>query len=220
VYRKKSYPRNHCYKQKKENKKMNYQELKTTLSTLGKARSLDKLVEAIKQLRTERERFDAAMMIAIYRIEKKHMKLLRDNGCDSIERFIESWELCGTARYRSFVSGLIVLKEQEAFRMGAESTIDAGKIQSTTNLAEYVASTHAWMDEHGGVAPTSRTAAKIRLQVEPQKVVPGALRRQGENTILRKRIHELEVENRQLKHQLAKLQKKAPVKKNPRNRAA
>jgi len=199
---------------------MNYQELKTTLSTLSKVRSLDKLAEAIQQLRQERERFDAAMMIAIYRIEKKHMKLLRDNGCDSIERFIESWELCGTARYRSFVAGLVAIKEQVAFRIGADATIDAGKIESTAHLTEYIAATLAWMDEHGGVAPTSRTATKIRLQIEPRKVVPGALARQSENVQLRKRVHELEVENRQLKQQLAKLQKKVPVKKNQRKRAA
>jgi len=192
---------------------MNYQELKTTLSALSKARSLEKLAEAIQLLRQERERFDTAMMIAIYRIEKKHMKLLRDNGCDSIERFIESWELCGTARYRSFVAGLVAIKEQEAFRIGAEATIDAGKIESTANLTEYIAAVLAWIDEHGGVAPTARTSAKIRLQIEPRKVVPGALVRQSENAQLRKRVHELEIENRQLKHQLAKLQKKAPAQK-------
>jgi len=186
---------------------MQFKEAKEILKRLSKSGTIEGLVNTISSLREARERYDAAMMMAIFVVENTHMQLLQDNGCDNIESFIRSYELCSTPRYRSFCTGLEAIGEEKAFSIGAEATIEAGRIARSVDVSEFVAATQAWSQEHGGVTPSKLTAEKLRLQIAPEKKTPGPLRRLTENAQLRARVHSLEVENKQLLAKVRKLER-------------
>lgn len=186
---------------------MTFEDAEPILARFESMESVLDMVQAIRDLRAAREKFDGAMMMAIYLVEQNHMGLLRDNACDSIERFIRSYDLCCAARYKSYVIGLEKVGQREAFEMGADAVIQVGKAESEDAVSEYVASVAAWSSERDGVAPSRLTAEKIFRQVQPQKTVPAPLKRQSENALLKKRVHELEVENKMLRREVSKLEK-------------
>ena len=195
---------------------MQLKEAKAILKNLESSTSIDDFVASIRALREARERFDGAMMMAIRVVEHNHMELLRNNGCDTIERFIRSYELCSSARYRSYCNGLELIGEELAFEIGAEATIEAARIASADARADFVEAAQAWSSEHGGVTPSCMTAEKIRLQVAPEKRVPGAIKRLSENAQLKQRICELETENKMLKAKVHRLEKELLAHKHER----
>lgn len=93
--------------------------------------------------------------------------------------------------------------------MGAEAVVAASRLTRQEAAAPYVQAICDWSAEHGGVRPSSRTATDILRQVDPVAEVPGPTKRANEIVRLKKRVAELEQENRRLKAELAKFQKKA-----------
>lgn len=170
----------------------------------------DRLVTELRDLRLERDIADAKLLLRLTEIEKGHMKLILDAGCESFDQFLKSNSLVDPGRYEAFKLGLKKLKSAEhALEIGSDATIIAGQL--TNRPSKYVSAIIAWKNDHGGTQPTRETAKRLLMQVDPRAEEPQSVRRQNEleqlraeNSKLRAQVRSLEAKVRTLETRLGK----------------
>lgn len=169
----------------------------------------DEICQKCIELRKEVERSEARFFLGLEEVERRHMKILRDNGCMTFDQFIRSHELCRVDRYRAFVDGLKYVSRQEASAMGAPAVIAMSRVSNENNVPDYKSAVAAWSAEHNGLKPTIQAAERLLKQVDPRPEVPLVSQRMSEierlrveNAGLRRKVTALERENKKLRGKL------------------
>lgn len=183
--------------------------------------TFDKLVIELRELRLSRDRADARLLLRLAQIEREHIKIVLDAGCESFAQFAE--EFVKPARYEAFKTGLDKVGVDEALAIGSDATIVAGKTTTEVKAVAYTGAVRAWVAEHNGTLPTRQTAKHILMQVDPREEQPKAVRdierRDDELTRLRSENAELRAKLRAAESELARLRKLTAAPRRERAQA-
>ena len=159
-------------------------------------KSIDEFIEQAKRLRTDAEDAEARFLLFLREFELKREDLWKTAGVAAFDGFLQSTQLCNSARYRNFVAGTSVV-HGDAEGIGANATIAAGHFRTPTQEAtkEFVSRCGKFRDVHG-VAPSEQTSREWVKQLD-----------QAEPKVVRQasRLRQLEAENQQLKDENARL---------------
>lgn len=162
-------------------------------------KSIDEFIEHAKRLRADAEEAEARFLLFLREFELKREDLWKTAGVASFDGFLQSTQLCNTARYRNFVAGAEVV-QGEAEGIGAAATIAAGHFRTPTEEAtkEYVSRCEKFRDVHG-VGPSEQTSREWVKQLD-----------QAEPKVVRQasRLRQLEAENQQLRADKRTLERK------------
>jgi len=165
-------------------------------------KSIDEFIEQAKRLRTDAEDAEARFLLFLREFELKREDLWKTAGVAAFDGFLQSTQLCNSARYRNFVAGTSVV-HGDAEGIGANATIAAGHFRTPTQEAtkEFVSRCGKFRDVHG-VAPSEQTSREWVKQLD-----------QAEPKVVRQasRLRQLEAENQQLKADKRGLERKLSV---------
>lgn len=164
----------------------------------------EQLVAEISELRLKRDQAEAVMLCRLVAIERDNMETILAAGHNSFDSFVEQFIKPG--KFEAFKRGLDKVDIATAQRIGSDATIVAGRLSNGPD--EYVEAVVAWRGEHNGMFPTQQTCRNILRDVDPQRQVPGPVRRLELVAQLRAEIESLRAENRELKRRIAKLEGK------------
>lgn len=165
--------------------------------------TIEELIEKCKQMRAKAERAAAAFFLWLREVETRdeYVEVWKDAGISTFRQFINFGKLCEPWRYEAFVRGLDRIGADEALRLGAHLTIEAGRTRDESALPELQKRASAFLEtEH--VAPSAQTVERWRRELDKPQ-------RQKHTTIRRvDKIAQLEAENKRLKADLRAAEKK------------
>lgn len=161
-------------------------------------KTIEQFAEEAVRLRQNAEAAEAEFLLFLRTFELEREDLWKTAGIVSYDGFLQSLQLCNTARYRNFVAGAKIVEDARA--IGADATVAAGAFKSPTEEAarEYVSRCEKFRVVHG-TGPSeqhAKTWVKQLDQAEP-KVVRQA-----------SRMAQLEAENQKLRSENRELQRK------------
>jgi len=173
--------------------------------------SLEQLVERCRKLRAKAELAAADFLLGLMEIEAQYMEVLRDNGCDTFERFLRSYHICDPARYRDFCAGVGVIGRMRARRIGEHATREAARFRnmSPQKVEKLVLRAEAF-ETRNGVKPSAAEARRYRAELEAPRVT-------GIRTA--SKLAALEAENRELRAELRACKKELEREQKRRVRA-
>ncbi len=163
----------------------------------------EEIVKQCRELRQAFERDEAKFLIALVHVKRTSMDLLRENGCSTFGQFLNSHHLCDVGRYERFASGLKLVGEDAALRIGAEAVCKSAHATTPQAVTKFVAAAEAFVAQEG-VAPRGQTVTRMLSNVDPQARTPNVVKIADETARLR-------AENEQLRADLAAA--KATIKK-------
>lgn len=147
-------------------------------------------------LELEEVEAEAKFLLFLREFELNREDLWKTAGVAAFDGFLQSTQLCNTARYRNFVAG-VRLVHGEAEGIGAAAVIAAGHFRAPTEEAtrEFVNRCEKFRDVHG-VGPSEQTSREWVKQLD-----------QAEPKVVRQasRMRQLEAENQELKANNRKL---------------
>jgi len=170
------------------------------------------ILNEIRDLRLDRDRADARLLVRLFEIERDHMDVIRAAQISSFAQFLKSnRSLVEPGRYEAFKTGIKIIGKERSLVIGSHATIVAGLSTNKDGARKFVESIEAWIGMHAGTLPSRETAKTIMLQVDPRPEVPEALHWQDEVAKLRAENVRLRAEVRALNHEIQKLRKRLKV---------